>query len=63
MANHLHSDGLGALGLSAHAFANRYGLPLGYVIKLCRQSKISPARKHPLTKQWWIYPPVKVFTR
>jgi hypothetical protein len=55
--NHLHDDGLGSVGLSADSFAYYYGLSRQHVIKLCEQSFISPARKHPVTKQWWIYPP------
>jgi len=58
--NKLHDDGLGAFGLSANCFASRHGLSVGYVISLCRQARILGSRKHPLTKQWWIYPPAKI---
>lgn len=62
MNNNLHDDGLGSMGMSANTFAHRCGLPVGYVVGLCKRSKILHSRKHPFTKQWWIYPPIKIVT-
>lgn len=60
MSNKLHDDGLGKRGLSATAFAISLGLSVSRVTRYCRQGLISGARKHPLTKKWWIYPPAKL---
>lgn len=56
----LHEDGLGGKGLTINAFAERYGLRISYVRQLCREGKISEAKLHPGTKQWWIYAPAKL---
>jgi hypothetical protein len=56
----LHDDGIGGKGLSAQAFASLHGLSLRRIQRYCREGKIFGARKHPLTKQWWIYPPAKL---
>lgn len=56
----LHDDGIGGKGLSVASFAVRCKLRIGHVQRLCREGMISGARKHPLTKQWWIYPPAKL---
>jgi hypothetical protein len=58
--NKLHQDGLGDKGLSVNAFAEKMGLSINHITHLCRQGKIFGARKHPLTKKWWIYPPAKL---
>lgn len=63
MLNQLNDDGLGAMGLSANTFAYRYGLRVGFVISLCKQARLLVSRKHPFTKQWWIYPPAKIVPR
>jgi hypothetical protein len=63
MVNDLHDDGLGHKGLSINAFAMRSGLSSNYVQHLCRKGRIFGARKHVLTKQWWIYPPAKILPR
>lgn len=60
MAEKLHEDGLGAKGLSIVAFAERHGLSVGKIRYLCKHGRILGARKHVLTKQWWIYPPAKL---
>lgn len=60
MSNNLHDDGLGSMGLSAHAFATLHGFSTNKVIRLCKQGRIFGARKHSRTKQWWIYPPAKL---
>lgn len=59
----LNDDGLGAFGLSAHTFASRYRLRVGFVVSLCIRGCILGSRKHPLTHQWWIYPPAKLIAR
>ena len=56
----LNNDGLGAKGLSCRTFAVRHGLSHKFVLRWCKEGKIFGARKHALTKQWWIYPPAKL---
>ena len=58
--NHLHNDGLGSYGLSVRTFAERNGMRVSQVIHFCRLGRLTGARKHPYTKQWWIYPPAKL---
>jgi hypothetical protein len=58
--NRLHDDGLGAKGLSLRAFAEHHGFTDKVIERYCRQGKIFGAKKHPLTKKWWIYPPAKL---
>ncbi len=60
MGNHLTQDGLGNSGLSISAFSERSGLSNETIVRYCREGKIFGARKHPLTKKWWIYPPAKL---
>lgn len=60
MPNNLHQDGIGSRGLSARAFADHIGLSHERIVQYCREGKIFGARKHPLTKKWWIYPPAKL---
>lgn len=56
----LHEDGIGGKGMTVQAFASLHGLRLKLIQQYCRDGKIFGARKHPLTKQWWIYPPAKL---
>jgi len=49
-----------AAGVSVRTFADRLGLREQTVLKYCRQGRIFGARKHPLTRKWWIYPPAKL---
>ena len=44
-------------GLSLRQFAEQTGLNEHRLQSYCRTGKIIGARKHPLTKKWWIYPP------
>ena len=60
MSSALHDDGLGCRGLSANAFAELHGLSKSKVIELCKKGRIFGARKHVITKHWWIYPPAKI---
>lgn len=46
-----------ASGLSLRQFAEQTGLTEHLLQHYCRSGKIIGARKHPLTKKWWIYPP------
>lgn len=56
----LRDDGIGGKGVSARAFAERVGLSEHLVVRYCRDGKIFGARRHSLTKKWWIYPPAKL---
>jgi hypothetical protein len=49
-------------GVSAQAFAESTGINLQTVLRYCKNGRILGARKHPLTKRWWIYPPAKLLT-
>lgn len=60
MSAHLMADGIGGKGLSLRAFAEHCGVRLATMQRYCRQGKVFGARLHPLTKQWWIYPPAKL---
>lgn len=55
-----YDDGTGQKGIGINTFAERMGLSVDYVTKLCRDGNIFGARKNPLTKKWWIYPPAKL---
>ncbi|MDP1766436.1 MAG: hypothetical protein Q8K83_05985 [Methylotenera sp.] len=46
--------------VSLRSFSLSTGLSLGLLRKFCNQGRILGARKHVLTKQWWIYPPAKI---
>ena len=41
-------------------FAFVTGLPEKQILEYCRNDRIFGARKHPITKKWWIYPPAKL---
>ena len=43
--------------VSLRRFAESTGLRQALLLRYCREGKIIGARKHVLTKQWWIYPP------
>ncbi|MHB1099924.1 MAG: hypothetical protein ACYCZR_10255 [Burkholderiales bacterium] len=47
-------------GVSANTYAALLGISPQQVIKYCRNGRIIGARKDPLTKRWWIYPPAKL---
>lgn len=44
-------------GISARRAAERLFCTPRQIERLCRLGRILGARKHPLTKKWWIYPP------
>lgn len=60
MKNHLMSDGIGGEGIPIGVFAARLGVSLRCLYRLCKRGQVFGARKHPLTKKWWIYPPAKL---
>lgn len=47
-------------GLSLREFARRCGLSDKTALRYCRTGRIWGARKHPLTKKWWVFPPAKL---
>lgn len=49
--------------ISLRAFAERTGIKLITLQRYCKQGRIFGARKHALTKHWWIYPPAKIVPR
>ena len=46
--------------VSLTRFAYDTGLSVRTVERYCKLGRIFGARKHPLTKKWWIYPPAKL---
>lgn len=49
-------------GMSLSDFAQVTGKTAARLAKLAAKGRIIGARKHPLTKKWWIYPPAKLIT-
>lgn len=49
-------------GVSLATFARMTGLSERSLQKYAQRGRIIGARKHPLTKKWWIYPPAKLVT-
>ncbi len=49
--------------VSVRKFAERLGVSEALILHYCRRGRIWGARKHPLTKKWWIYPPAKLLPR
>ena len=47
-------------GISLRQFAEQTGLREALLRQYCNAGKIIGARKHPLTKKWWVYPPAKL---
>lgn len=47
-------------GISLRQFAEQTGLREALLRTYCLKGKIIGARKHPLTKKWWVYPPAKL---
>jgi len=46
--------------VSLRSFSLSTGLSLDTLLRYCNQGRIVGARKHVMTKQWWIYPPAKI---
>jgi hypothetical protein len=49
--------------VSLRMFASNVGISEDTALRYCRAGRIFGARKHPLTKKWWIYPPAKLLPR
>lgn len=49
-------------GVSLATFARMTGLSETQLQRYAKAGRIIGARKHPLTKKWWIYPPAKLYT-
>lgn len=49
-------------GVSLATFSRTSGVSERQLQKLAKAGRIIGARKHPLTKKWWIYPPAKLVT-
>lgn len=47
-------------GVSLATFSLITGVSVSALQKHCQCGRIIGARKHPLTKKWWIYPPAKL---
>lgn len=47
-------------GVSLRAFSEQTGIREKQLLHYARKGQIIGARKHPLTKKWWIYPPAKL---
>ena len=47
-------------GISLRTFAEQTGIREGQLRHYAKTGRILGARKHPLTKKWWIYPPAKL---
>ncbi len=43
-------------GMSIAAFARRCGITEATILRYARNGRIFGARKHPLTKKWWVFP-------
>jgi len=49
-------------GVSLATFARMTGVSEHQLARYARSGRLIGARKHPLTKKWWIYPPAKLVT-
>lgn len=49
-------------GVSLRTFSERTGVSERSLLRYAKAGRIIGARKHPLTKKWWIYPPAKLLT-
>jgi hypothetical protein len=48
--------------VSLSTFSYQTGVSVQQLQKYAKAGRIVGARKHPLTKKWWIYPPAKLMT-
>jgi len=49
-------------GMSIAAFSLLTGVSVKQLLKYAKAGRIIGARKNPLSKKWWIYPPAKLLT-
>jgi hypothetical protein len=49
-------------GVSLATFSLTTGVSVRQLQKYAQAGRIIGARKHPLTKKWWVYPPAKLYT-
>lgn len=49
-------------GVSLATFSRQTGVSERQLQKYAKAGRIIGARKHPLTRKWWIYPPAKLMT-
>lgn len=47
-------------GVSIATFSLTSGVSEKQLLKYARAGRIVGARKHPLTKKWWVYPPAQI---
>lgn len=47
-------------GMSLRRFSEHTGVSEKSLCKYAKAGRIIGARKHPLTRKWWIYPPAKL---
>lgn len=46
--------------VSLNTFAEKSGISKARLLYYIRSGRLVGARKHPLTKRWWIYPPAQL---
>jgi lambda repressor-like predicted transcriptional regulator len=49
-------------GMSLRKFSEQTGVSVYALQKYCKAGRIIGARKHVLTRKWFIYPPAKLLT-
>ena len=49
-------------GMSLRRFSEQTGISEQQLCRYAKAGRIIGARKHPLTRKWWIYPPAKLLT-
>jgi len=49
-------------GVSLYTFSQQTGISQDRLQRYAKAGRIIGARKHPLTRKWWIYPPAKLLT-
>ncbi len=48
---------------SVATFCRQTGFTEATILKYAKAGRLLGARKHPLTKKWWIYPPAILITQ
>lgn len=49
-------------GVSLATYSRQTGVSEQQLQRYAKAGRILGARKHPLTRKWWIYPPAKLLT-